>query len=185
MKQVRTSGGFGRRRILPMMLAMAGLWLLAGCFYLPLPEHRSENAKKDFRKLVGDANSKKPIRAGHITRAEVIAVLGPAEYASDAVPVAVYNQPDPVASTDHSAIGYVLRTEGGAWVWPLCFTAWPDKQTKYELRLVFNEQDVLDHWDVHENQGYRYWPPSQTLFFELPFQSSPKLHPVSKPQEIP
>jgi hypothetical protein len=168
-----------QRRFIPIALILLGTWLLAGCFYLPLPEHRGEHQVKDFRDLVGAANSMKPIRPGAITRAQVIARLGPPPFASDAPPYPVYGQPPSVPSHDHSAIGYILTTESDAWVYPLCFTATPGTITRYELRLVFNQDDVLDHWDIEHPKERHGWILNADPSLPAPFQSgAPKLFPV-------
>ena len=166
------------RKTLPVVLLLFGVWLMAGCFYLPIPEHRSEHQGKDFRKLVGAIDSKKSIRPGAVTRAQVIALLGQPQYASDAPPYQVYNQPTSAPSDDHSAIGYVLQTESNAWVYPLCFTATPGTFTRYELRLVFNKENVLDYWDIKHSEER---PPTFLNggpYFKTPFQDTPKLFPV-------
>ena len=167
------------RKTLPVVLLISGVWLMAGCFYLPFPEHRSEHQAKDFRKLVGAIDSKKTIRPGAVTRAQVIALLGPPQFASDAPPYRVYNQPASTPSEDHSAIGYILYTESNAWVYPLCFTATPGTTTRYELRLVFNKEDVLDHWNLeHPEQHGNFLnaPP----FLVPPFHDAPELFPVPR-----
>lgn len=167
------------RKTLPVILLLFGVWLMAGCFYLPIPEHRSEHQAKDFRKLVGAIDSKKAIRPGAVTRAQVIALLGPPQYASDAPPYRFYNQPTTAPSEDHSAVGYVLETESNAWVYPLCFTATPGSRTEYELRMVFDKNDVLNHWDL-ENQRVNGSLWYRGPFF-APFQSGfPKLFRVPR-----
>ncbi len=168
------------RKTLPVVLLISGVWLMAGCFYLPFPEHRSEHQAKDFRKLVGAIDSKKSIRPGAVTRAQVIALLGPPQFASDAPPYRVYNQPASAPSEDHSAIGYILQTESNAWVYPLCFTATPGTLTRHELRLVFNKENVLDHWDVKKSKEEHDWVFNGGPFLVMPFQDAPKLFPVPR-----
>lgn len=134
-----------RWRVLPILLLGIGLWLLAGCFYLPLPEHVTGH-QKDFRKAVGDANSKRPLQVGVATREQVIALLG---------------QP-PFYSHDGRSIAYALTTEGGAWVYPLCFDAEGTHQRVYAIRLDFDAANMLTSWDTARGdvtgQGFSFAP---------------------------
>lgn len=174
-----------RKRLLrasfPVLLIASGLWMLSGCFYLPLPEHRSEHHARDFRKLVGDISSSKRIRPGAITRAEVVGLLGPPQFTSDAPPYRVHGSPASAPSADHSAIGYVLQTDRGVWIVPLCFTALTDTTTRYELRLVFNSDNVLERWDLERSEYQHYHGEiySNRKGPTLPFQTgTPKLFPI-------
>src|SRR5438270_13494694 len=97
------------RRAIPFLLLPLGMWLLVGCLYLPIPEHRIHFHQKDFRPYLGARQSDRPIRAGAINRAKVVALLGP----------------PPFASQDGRSIAYILQTERGFVVWPLCFAAGP------------------------------------------------------------
>ena len=126
------------RRLLPMLLTVLGICLLAGCFYLPLPEHPirdpAQNKKdplpKDFRHILGDVNSKLPIRPG-MARAQVLSVLGKPNY----------------RSTDNESI-YIMLAERAVWVYPLCFFAAAPAQFRgYALRLTFKD-DILVRWDL-------------------------------------
>jgi len=71
-----------RRLALPAVIAIGLMWLLAGCglgIYLPIPEH-VQAGKTDFRGMVGDAQSSRPIRPLKTTRAGVRALLGEPDY---------------------------------------------------------------------------------------------------------
>ena len=133
------------RRSLPMVLIAIGTCLLAGCFYLPLPEHPirdpAQNKKdplpKDFRHLLGDVNSKLPIRPG-LTRAQVFSVLGKPNY----------------GSTGDQLI-YTMLAERAVWVYPLCFFAAAPAQFRgYALRLTFKD-DILIRWDLAHTEEDR------------------------------
>jgi hypothetical protein len=143
------------RRLFPTLLAALGLWLLAGCFYLPIPEHRIDSKQPDFRDLVKDGRRPAPIRAG-ISRAAVIAILGPPRYEG------------------RHAVGYRLYTESGLWVWPLCFSATSAARFEYAMDLTFNENDVLvriesAHGDVSQSYFLVLMPRPLEKF---PFQES-------------
>jgi hypothetical protein len=120
----------------PVLLLVLGLWLLAGCLYLPIPEHLTNNTQKDFRKLVGDGNSKRPLQTGRAMRQQVFALLGPPPY----------------ASYDDRSVAYVLETESGGWVYPLCFTATANRRRIYGLRIDFNEQGNMEGWEIGQDE---------------------------------
>ncbi len=118
-----------RRGWMPVMLIGVGVYLMAGCIYVPTFQLPKDG--KDFRKLVGDANSRKPIRPGFASRAAVLAALG-----------------EPKQSTrDGRTIAYAFRATDGYWVWPICFYAGP-AHTDYRVRLTFNDRDDLVHYEV-------------------------------------
>lgn len=121
-----------RRRLLPLFLAALGLWGLAGCFYLPTPEHRADSKQKDFRELVGDGGSKGTIRPRVSTRESVTAILGPARW----------------ASKDRRSLAYTLHAVRAAWVYPLCFAAEPASLRVYAVRFDFDDNDVLVAWNL-------------------------------------
>jgi hypothetical protein len=125
-----------KRRALPMLLLMLGLWLLAGCFYLPVPQHQVGVKIKDLRTVVGDRNSKRPLKVGQATRQQVIALLGN----------------PPFASRDERSVAYVMETESGAWVFPLCFSASPGEARRYAMRLDFDGQGILEGWELADDQ---------------------------------
>ena len=133
------------RRLLPILLIALGVSLLAGCFYLPLPEHpirdpeqnKKDPLPKDFRHILGDVNSKSPIRPG-LTRAQALSVLGKPNY----------------RSTDNELI-YTMLAERAVWVYPLCFFAASPAQFRgYALRLTFKD-DILVRWDLAHKEENR------------------------------
>jgi hypothetical protein len=135
------------RRALPVLLITLGICLLTGCFYLPLPEHPtadpSERGQKksllaDFRHILGDYRSKRPIRPG-TSRAQVLALLG---------------KPD--ANSTQDQLFYTLLAQRAVWVAPLCFSAVDAQLRGYALRLTF-DGDTLVRWDlshVDENRDF-------------------------------
>jgi hypothetical protein len=153
----------------PIVLIVASVMVLTGCFFVPWPEHRRDKNQPDFRDMVGDSNSNRPIRTGAITRSQVLRLLGDPPY----------------ASADDRAVAYSLNTESGAWVYPLCFSAEPAAEDIYVLRLEYDEHDVVAKWDiVHDSirtlfnlNGYVY---PQPLIDKLN-KSGPKLEPATCP----
>jgi hypothetical protein len=126
-----------RRLVLPAAITIVLLWVLAGCglgIYLPIPEH-AQAGKTDFRGLVGDAKSSRPIRPMTITRAGVVKILGAPDYQEDG----------------GKTIGYVLRTYAGYYFAPLCFQGTGSGKW-YRLRLTFGAGDVLTDYSVESNQ---------------------------------
>lgn len=119
-----------RNIALPIALLVPLVWMMTGCLYIPFFEHRIDSGP-NVRALVGNADSDRPIRPGHVTKAQVIALLGEA----------------PWISYDGNALGYLTRTSMGSWVWPLCFTAEPADSKTYVVRLVFDKQGDLVHYD--------------------------------------
>ncbi|HET6249775.1 MAG TPA: hypothetical protein VFE47_18945 [Tepidisphaeraceae bacterium] len=124
-----------RRIILPIFLALVGAFFLIGCIYLPIPEHKV-GAEPDFRPMLGDENSARPIRNGAITRAQIMQRLGP----------------PPFRSADGRAIGYTISTETGFAIWPTCFFAGPDQSGAYAVRLDFDEHGILKNWKLAHYQ---------------------------------
>jgi hypothetical protein len=133
----RVSTRLGRRTI-PLFLSALGLWAMAGCFYLPLPEHRADKKQTDFRELVGAPESKRPLRPGVATRESVTAALGPPQW----------------VSRDRRSVAYTLETVRAVWVYPVCFATQVASQRIYSVRLVFDDNNVLASWAlVHVDQG--------------------------------
>jgi len=124
-----------RRYILPLSLLAIGLLMLTGCIYIPFFDVPDNPAQKDFRPLIGDANSNRPIRPYHITRQQVMALLGPPPY----------------ASADNTAIGYHYIVTNGYWFAPLCFYIGPGSKKGSIVRLVVDKHDRLQRIDYHFN----------------------------------
>ncbi len=127
-----------RNIILPLLILAPLLWLMTGCFHLPWFEHRTDSGP-NIRAVVGPANSNRAIRPGNITRAQVIALLGPPEY----------------MSLDGTAIAYLTDTASAYWVWPLCFAAEPADSKSYMVRLIFDKDDRLKSYDWADSE-YKY-----------------------------
>ena len=118
------------RLIAPAILLGLLCWLMVGCVYIPTFEHADlRGAKQDFRRLTGEM---KPIGVGRITRQQVLALLGPPPFASEA----------------GSAYGYVIDTRQGIWVVPLCFDAHPGNEGQLGLKLVFDDKGILQRYQT-------------------------------------
>lgn len=121
------------RTLLPFLLIACGLYLMVGCIYVPT--FQLPKSGPDFRGKVGDANSRKLIRPGAVTRAYVVQLLGP-----------------PQDSThDGKTVAYVMRATDGYWVWPLCFYAGP-ADSWYRLRLNFDADDQLASYEIETSE---------------------------------
>ena len=88
-----------KRLVIPMMLVIAGVGVLVGCFYVPTFEHPTEKNQKNFWKFVGTGQNMQ-IRPGVIDRQGRPGVFGPG----------------PLASSDGRSIGYIYQVQHGAWV---------------------------------------------------------------------
>ena len=124
---------FRGRTVAAILLVFFGAYLLGGCIYVPTFQLSKEGT--DFRKWVGDASSRKPIRPGHADRALVTQILG-----------------KPTDSTrDGRTIAYCFRATDGYWVWPICFDA-VREYTDYRVRLTFDENDQLVRQEVDKTE---------------------------------
>ena len=132
-------------------LLVAGVWLLTGCYYIgtyhfPVKEESigpvaisvvttDHDAKYlqlpntvDYRELVGQRDSSKPIRPNTISKPEVIKQLG--------TPWLVANEGRTVA--------YVYIVKHSVWVHPLCgFQTDPGTSRAFGFRLDFDQDDFL------------------------------------------
>jgi hypothetical protein len=126
VKNSRIPGPRKWRMLTALAMIVIGVWVLAGCIYVPTPEQKV-GPEKDFRGLTGDPQSNKPIRAGAVTRSQVIAMLG---------------KPT-LVSADGRRLGYAIETHTGIGIWPLCFSAGTYTATGYAIRLKFDEQGNL------------------------------------------
>jgi hypothetical protein len=101
-----------------------GVWLLAGCFYLPGSAKLVEG--KDASRDVGSSKSDRPVRTGSATRADAFRVLGEPQY----------------ASADGRRVAYEWVITKGRWVYPLCFGSTANHETR-TLILTFDDADKL------------------------------------------
>ena len=118
-----------RRLLAPLVLIVAGVWVLVGCVYIPTFGTRM--AGKDVAKSVGHADSRKPIRVSRATVADVLRVLGEPPFATD----------------DRRVFAYPWTVRNGIAVWPLCFAAYPVRGQR-TLVLRFDTEDVLGSFEV-------------------------------------
>ena len=118
-----------KRLVLPACLAAVGVWLLAGCIYIPT--FGTVTAGKNVAGKVGDEASRKPLRVGHATREDVIALLGHPH----------------VTKSDRSAVAYTWNVRNAFVVWPLCFQGYP-LNGRRSLVLRFGPDDRLAGYEV-------------------------------------
>jgi hypothetical protein len=118
-----------RRSLLPMLLVVLGIWLLAGCIYIPMFGRTVSGTNVSGK--VGEPDSHKPIRIARTNRDQVIHLLGP-PYAE---------------KRDGTAIAYVWTVQNGIAVWPLCFTI-QTVDGRRVLILRFDEYGVLQRSQI-------------------------------------
>ena len=118
-----------RQLALPVALTAVAVWVLAGCVYIPAfgPTVEGENASKS----VGSKGSRKPIRVGRATVADVVGVLG---------------EP-PAATSDRRVLAYTWVVRNGYSIWPLCFAGYPVNGNR-TLVMRFGEDGVLRSFEV-------------------------------------
>ena len=122
--------------LLPMSLIALSLWLLVGCLYVPTPTSMHlTGSTKDFRPLIGDEQSRKPIVAGRVTRAKVEAILGRPRF----------------ASRDRSRAMYVIHLKQGIITYLLCFTVTDYYDRGVGLLLTYDANGRLQSWRQIDN----------------------------------
>ena len=85
----------------PMLMAAAGVWLLAGCVFIPTFNNPVRG--RDVSGQVGSPESKRPLRIDQARREDVLRVLG-APWAT---------------SPDGTELAYTWVVRNGVWVMPL------------------------------------------------------------------
>jgi outer membrane protein assembly factor BamE (lipoprotein component of BamABCDE complex) len=120
------------RAVLPWFIICVCFVVLTGCIWIPTFEHGVDNSQKDFRGMVGDEKSKRPIRPNGIQQQQVLSLLGLPFY----------------ASKDGKTIYYIFNTEDGLWIAPECFAVAPVESNVHMLRLNFDDAGTLVKWDA-------------------------------------
>jgi hypothetical protein len=161
-----------RRALLPLALAGIGTWLLVGCIYVPTFNHVVRG--RDVSRQVGPERSKRPVRVGHATRADVVRVLGP--------PLRT--------SYDGHRLAYSWTAVNGLTVWPpLCFTTTAERETR-ALVLAFDENDALVSYRVTRQMentllGESHGPPPMLPWDFFSPDMRPQTRPATRAAEIP
>ncbi len=106
--------------------------LLGGCFAVPGGERLADSKQVDFRPLVGERNSGRPLSVGRVGREDVVKALGPPELTSRSGP----------------AIGYELDTVSGYWVVPFLLSLNDANAHGYVIRFRFDPDGRLCGYDV-------------------------------------
>jgi hypothetical protein len=121
--------GSSRKLAFPIALAVVGAWLLVGCVYVPT--FGPVISGKDVAKAVGAGDSKKPLRTGQASVADVRRLLGEPPFASD----------------DGRVLAYPWTVRNGLAVWPLCFSAYPVRGQR-TLVLRFDSSGFLQSFHL-------------------------------------
>ena len=146
-----------RSMILPVVLVLLGVILLHGCIYIPT--FNKHHSGVDASRKVGDSDSRKPLRVGTATRADVERVLGRSKY----------------VNADGSEVMYTWVVQSGVWM-SICFGS--DEVTSMRgLRLTF-DGDVLRGVHLEKNPSrLRQWIRDNSTatppWLESPAQSQP------------
>jgi hypothetical protein len=121
----------------PAIIAAVGVWLLAGCVFIPTFNKRIHG--REVTRDVGKENSKKPLRLGRATRDDVLRLLGDPPY----------------WSPDGRRVAYTWTVLNGIWVWPLCFDSFNQEEAR-TLILTFDADDTLVSYRMTRN-GQNWW----------------------------
>ena len=118
-----------RRLLAPVALIVIGVWLLAGCVYIPT--FSTTTSGKSVGGSVGAADSRRPLRVSRSTLDDVLRVLGK----------------PPHATSDGRVLAYPWSVRHGIVVWPLCFAGYSvNGQRTLVLRL--DERHVLRSFEI-------------------------------------
>jgi hypothetical protein len=140
------------RIVVPTALVAVLLGWLTGCLFIPTFPHVVRG--KDIHKMLGDENSRKPIRIG-ITKSQVVALLGD----GDELHAAQFRSP---WLRGKNVLSYSWTTEHGTWI-GLCYPGfWRGEstpRTTHIATLEFDEDDVLKAYEIDvrysDATGYR------------------------------
>lgn len=128
-----------RHVLMPGALLAVGVWLLAGCIFIPT-FNKVDKGDRNYSKKVGDAGSRKPLRVGRATRDQVMRLLGPPE----------------LVSPDGRRAAYEWHVTNGIWIFPLCFRAVVQRGER-TLFLDFDESGVLRGFHISKIDGNFVW----------------------------
>jgi len=131
----------------PAVLLAVGVWLLAGCVFIPTSDKPIRGS--DAAREVGAEKSSRPIGLHRATRDEVIRLLGAPHY----------------ESADQTRIAYEWAVSDGVWVFPLCFTGYRQEGVR-ALLLTFDEAGVLRTSEVLRANGNFIHPEAAGLHVE-------------------
>src|SRR5688572_22460469 len=118
--------------LLPAFLSAVGVWLLAGCIYIPT--FGTVTAGKNVAGKVGDEGSRRPLRVGQATKHDVFNLLGLPH----------------VTKSDGSAVAYTWNVRNAFVVWPLCFQGYP-LNGRRSLVLRFGPDERLASYQVFKD----------------------------------
>ena len=162
-----------RRSLVPALLALcAGIWLLAGCIYIP--KFNAVIEGKDAAKHVGNADSRKPLRVNHATRDQVVGLLGDPKY----------------VNADGTAMAYTWSVRKGTIFWPICAFMTEDVDRQRTLVLRFDNAGSLRRFSLEEAYGVSLPddlrpPANQQPARQIPPQSQVPQQPVPQNQPPP
>ena len=121
------------------IVIVVGLLFLEGCLFVPTG-HKIDSGK-DATKIVGAADSDRPLKIGTATRDQIRQAIG------------IHYWP----LLDHSTI-YSWTVRDGYWVYPLCFTGWPQSSPRI-MKFTFDDAGILRSFEIisiEEENRLRY-----------------------------
>ncbi len=130
-----------RNIILPAIILIPLIGIMVGCIYIPTRDHTLlVGTKKDFRKWADDhKTSKAPALAG-ITRCSIESMFGKPVF----------------LSKNDRCVAYVMGSENGIEIWPLCFGGGFVDGKTHVLKIVYDENDRLKRVVALSDER---WPP--------------------------
>lgn len=123
-----------QRMILPILLIAFGLWLLAGCLFIPTFDKTIGGQKVSDQ--IGNSESNRPLKIGHASRQQVVKLLGEPHY----------------IAPDGGRIAYTWKVLNGIWVWPLCFDTYEQEGAR-AIILHFDQRGVLESFHLERQNG--------------------------------
>jgi hypothetical protein len=117
-----------RNYVLPLVILLPLVGLMVGCFYIPTFDHTLlVGTKKDFRGWAKDHTGSSPLLVSQFSRSSIETMFGQPAFFSN----------------NGKCVAYVMGSEHGIWVWPLCFGAGFDQGKTHVLKLVYDDHDRL------------------------------------------
>ena len=133
--------GIARRLGLPATLIIIGILTIAGCIYIPVPEHPHTTQGTDAEKVLGAERSDKPLRPGSASRELVLEFLGTPDDRTDHDGAFAYN----LNAIAGRRFGLCVYGDNDR---PAMFSYPATDRVKYFLLLRFDRKGVLQRYQL-------------------------------------
>jgi hypothetical protein len=133
-----------RNIVLPVMILLPLIGIMVGCIVIPTWDHAVlRGTERDFRGWAASHEHSPPWDLDTVSRPDVEALFGK----------------PPFASRDGRTVAYVMGTENGIIIWPLCFGVGFAHGKAHVLKLVYNDSNHLKRiqWLETERDPAQYW----------------------------